>query len=256
MATSPTENSALLQEVDEAVRQDQIANIWRRFGLLLVAAVIAALLGFGGWLYWQHQQNVKRGENAETLIAAYDKIKGNEPRAATKMLQGLEAGGDGAYRAIALVQQSNMKLKTGDTKAASALLGRVANDPKVDSSLRDMALVRKTAIEFDTLKPEEVISRMKPIVDAKDPLSSWFPSAAELLAVTYYQMGKTDEAGSLYGRIAKLPDIPKSLQSRAVQMAGMLGVDAVVDRAAESEKKDGNDATANAAPSATNGKAK
>ncbi len=101
-----------------------------------------------------------------------------------------------------------------------------------------MALIRQTALEFDTLKPEVVIARMKPLVDAKDPASSWFPSAAELSAVAHYQLGQYKQAGELHGRIADAPDIPKSLQSRAVQMAGMLGVDAVKDRADESAAKD------------------
>src|SRR3546814_8109735 len=68
-------------------------------------------------------------------------------------------------------------------------------------------------------------------------LSSWFPSAAELSAIAHYQLGQFDQAGALYGRIAKLPDIPKSLQSRSVQMAGMLGIDAVTDRADESQER-------------------
>src|SRR3546814_8564136 len=124
-----------------------------------------------------------------------------------------------------------MKAQTGDLKAAAALMAKVAGDTSVDQSLRDLALVRQTAFEFDTLKPEAVIARMKPLVEAKDPASSWFPSAAELSAIAHYQLGQFDQAGALYGRIAKLPDIPKSLQSRSVQMAGMLGIDAVTDRA-------------------------
>ena len=47
--------------------------------------------------------------------------------------------------------------------------------------------------------------------------------------------------------LAKLPGVAKSLQSRSVQMAGMLGVDAVTDRAAESAAKDQK---GNAAPQA------
>src|SRR3546814_16302604 len=79
---------------------------------------------------------------------------------------------------------------------------------------------------------------MKPMVDAKDPASSWFPSAAELSAIAHYQLGQFDQAGALYGRIAKLPDIPQSLQSRSVQMEGMLGIDAVTDRADDSAEAD------------------
>ncbi|WP_260582203.1 tetratricopeptide repeat protein [Sphingopyxis sp. PET50] len=238
MALSPTNNAALLQEVDEAVRKDQLDSIWQRFGRWIIAGVIAALLAFGGYLYWGHLQDSKRGENAEALIAALDKLKSGEPTAATKELTAIEADGNGAYRAASLFQQANLKADRGDLKGAAALMAKAAADTELDQSLRDLALLRQTAFEYDTLKPETVIARMKPMVDAKDPVSAWFPSAAELSAIAHYQLGQYKEAGVLYGRIADVPTIPKSLQSRAVQMAGMLGVDAVKDRAAESAEKD------------------
>lgn len=234
MALSPTNNAALLQEVDEAVRKDRLDSIWKNYGRWIVAAVIAAVLAFGGYLFWNHQQEAKRGEQAEALLAAFDKAKTSQPRAAAAELDKLIADGGPAYRAAALIQQANLKAQTGDLKAAAALTAKVAGDTKVDQSLRDLALIRQTAFEYDTLKPQTVIARMKPMVDAKDPASSWFASAAELSAIAHYQLGQFDQAGDLYGRIAKLPDIPQSLQSRAVQMAGMLGVDAVADRATDS----------------------
>lgn len=247
MALSPTNNAALLQEVDEAVRKDQLDSIWQRFGLWIVGGVVAALIAFGGYLYWGHLQDSKRGENAEALVAAMAKVKAAQPTAATADLAKLEAEGGPAYRAAALFQQANMKAERGDLKAAAALMAKAAADTDLDQSLRDLALLRQTAFELDTLKPEMVIARMKPMVDSKDPVSSWFPSAAELSAIAHYQLGQYRQAGELYGRIAKLPDIPKSLQSRAVQMAGMLGVDAVADRAAESAAKDQKGSAAPAA---------
>lgn len=236
MALSPTNDTALLQEVDEAVRKDRLDTIMQRFGRWIVGGAVAALLAFGGYLYWGHRQEVARGEKAEELLAAFDKMKAGQPTAATAALKTLEGEGNAAYRAAALIEQSNLKAQTGDLKAAAALMAKVAADTKVDQSLRDMALIRQTALEFDTLKPDAIVARLKPIVDAKDPVSSWFPSAAELSAAAYYQQGQYDQAGKLYGRIAKIPGVSKSLQSRAVQMAGMLGVDAVADRAADSLK--------------------
>ncbi len=237
MALSPTNNAAFLQEVDEAVRKDQLSSIMQRYGRWIVGAAIAALLAFGGYLYWEHRQTVARGEKAEQLLAAFDKAAA-QPTAATADLKTLAGEGNAAYRAAALIEQSNMKAKAGDLKAAAALLAQVAGDAKLDQSMRDMALVRQTALEFDTMKPEAVIARMKPLVDATDPVSSWFGSAAELTAAAYYHLGQYDKAGALYARIAKAPATFKSLQSRTVQMAGMLGVDAVEDRAAESAAKD------------------
>lgn len=247
MALSPTNDAALLQEVDEAVRKDRLDTIMQRYGRWIIGGVIAALLAFGGYLYWSHRQDIARGEQAEELVAAFEKLNANQPRAATADLDKLVAEGDPAYRAVALMQQANIKARTGDLKAAAALMAKVAADTKLDPALRDLALIRQTAFEYDTLKPEMVIARMKPMVDAKDPASSWFASAAELSATAHYQLGQYDQAGALYGRIAKTPDVAKSLESRSVQMAGMLGVDAVADRAADSAEADKKGATQGAA---------
>ena len=238
MALSPTNDAALLQEVDEAVRKDQLDTIMQRYGRWIIGGVFAALLAFGGYLYWSHHQETVRGERAEELLAALEKAGTNQPTAATTELKKIEGGDDAAYRAAALIEQGNMKAATGDLKGAAAIMAKVAADTKLDPAMRDMALIRQTAFEYDTLKPEAVIARLKPLVDAKDPASSWFASAAELTAAAYYQSGQFDQAGALYGRIAKLPGVSKTLQSRAVQMAGMLGVDAVVDRSAASANAD------------------
>ena len=82
MALSPTNNAAFLQEVDEAVRKDQLSSIMQRYGRWIVGAAIAALLAFGGYLYWEHRQTVARGEKAEQLLAAFDKAAA-QPTAAT-----------------------------------------------------------------------------------------------------------------------------------------------------------------------------
>lgn len=236
MALSPTNDAALLQEVDDAVRKDRLDTIMQRYGRWIIGGVIAALLAFGGYLYWSHRQDVARGEQAEELIGAFEKLGTNQPRAAAAELEKLVASGGPAYRAVAVMQQANIKAQTGDLKAAAALMAKVAADTKLDPALRDLALIRQTAFEYDALKPEVVIARMKPMVDARDPASSWFASAAELSATAHYQLGQYDQAGALYGRIAKTPDVAKSLASRSVQMAGMLGVDAVTDRATDSAK--------------------
>lgn len=247
MALSPTNDAALLQEVDEAVRKDRLNNIMQNYGRWIIGAVLAALLAFGGYLYWNHRQDAARGEQAEELISAFEKLGTNQPRAAATELEKLAASGDPAYRAVAVMQQANIKAQTGDLKAAAALMATVAADATLDPALRDLALIRQTAFEYDSLKPAVVIARMKPLVDASDPASSWFASAAELSATAHYQLGQFDQAGALYGRIAKLPKVAKSLQSRSVQMAGMLGVDAVADRADDSVAQE---QTGNAAPKA------
>lgn len=232
MALSPTNNAALLQEVDEAVRKDELMAFISRYGRWLLVAVIAALLAFGGYLFWNHNQAEKRGVQAEQFSAALDAVGAGQTAEADKQLKALADEAGPGYRSAARIEQANILASTGKTKEAAALLAQVAADGKADAALRDLALIRQTSLELDSLKPEAVIARMAPILSAKDPQSAWFASAAELTAISHYQLGQMDKAGALFGQIAKLPDVAPSLKSRAVQMAGMLGVDAVNDAAA------------------------
>jgi hypothetical protein len=233
LALSPTNNAALLQEVDEAVRKDEMMAFMNRYGRWLAIAIVAALLAFGAYLFWDHSQAEKRGEQAEQFSAALDKVGEDQAAEADKQLKALAANASPGYRAAARIEQANILASTGKTKEAAALLGQVAADDKADKALRDLALIRQTSLELESLKPEAVIARMAPIVSAKDPVSSWFASAAELTAISHYRLGQMDKAGALFGQIAKLPDVAPSLKSRAVQMAGMLGVDAVNDAASK-----------------------
>ena len=238
MATRPPENAALLQEVDEAVRKDALDAIARRYGIWIVGAIVAALLALGGYLLWQDRQRAAAGEQSEKLVAAFEQLKAGQPKAAETALMAIKADNAPAYRAAATIQLANMKAEQGDRKGAAAMLAALAADDSIDRALRDLALIRQTALELDTIKPELVIARLAPIVGQTDPVSAWFPSAAELTALAHYQAGRFKEAGELFARIARTKDIPAQLQSRAVQMAGMLGVDAVEDRADGAAKKD------------------
>ena len=242
MATRPPANAALLQEVDDAVRKDALDDFARRYGRWIIGLVVAGLLGLGGYLYWQNQQSAAAGAKGEELVAAFGKLKGGDVKGATAALTTIKADGTPAYRVAATLQLANLRAEQGDLKGAATLLSGLAADDTVDQSLRDMALIRQTALEFDTLKPEVVIARLAPIVGRTDPVSAWYPSAAELTAIAHYQAGRFDQAGALYAKIAKIKDIPPALQSRTIQMAGMLGVDAVDDRAGAAAQKDGQNA--------------
>ncbi len=238
MATRPPANNILIQEVDEAVRKDQLDAFGRRYGRWIIAAVVAGLLAFGGYLFWQDRQRAAAGEQSEKLVAAFEKLKAGQPKATETALTAIKADAPPAYRAAATIQLANMKAEQGDRKGAAALLAALAADTSIDPSIRDMALIRQTALELDSIKPELVIARLAPIVAKTDPQSAWFPGAAEMTAIAHYQAGRYKQAGELYARIAKTKDVPPQLQSRAVQMAGMLGVDAVEDRAGTAAKKD------------------
>ncbi|MEG3175750.1 tetratricopeptide repeat protein [Sphingomonas sp. RB3P16] len=222
----PNTDAAFLREVDEELRRDEMAKAARRYGVAAVAVVVLALVGFAGWLLWQsHAQNVAADEGA-ALSQAYDDINAAKPAAAQTALAPLAQSSVEGYRALALMSQADMLLAKQDVAGAAAKFGAVASDTSIGQPLRDLALIRQTTAEFDTIKPDVVIARLRGIAVKGNP---WFGSAGELVAISYLRTGRRDLAGKIYGQIAQDPATPESMKQRAVQMAGILGVDAVSD---------------------------
>ena len=228
MALTPQNEETFFREVDEELRRDQLGSFWRRYGKLLVVGVGIALIAFAGFLYWQHRQAEQAGLAGEQLSTALRSVSDNKPEAAKPILAQLGTSGIEGYRATAKLTSAALALDKRDDKAAIAQYAAIAADTGVAQPFRDLALIRQTAVEFDALPPATVVARLKPLAVAGNP---WFGSAGELVALAYQKMGKTDLAGPLLAAMAKDKDVPETIRTRALRLAGLLGVDAVAQPA-------------------------
>ena len=224
MALSPQSNEAFLREVDEELRKDQALHVWQNYGRWIIGVVVAGLLAFGGWLYWQSHSDGRRGEEGEKFRAAIKALSQNKAQDAEAPLKELAASSSTGFSGAARFAQADVLLSKNDLKGGAAILGAIAADSGVPQEYRDLALIRQTAAEFDSLKPDQVVARLGALA-VKD--SPWFGSAGEMVAISQLRMGKRTEAGKLYGEIAKTDGVPRAVRQRALQMAGVLGVDAV-----------------------------
>jgi hypothetical protein len=215
--TPDTPNEAFLREVDENLRRDQAADFAKKYGKWLIAALVLFLAGVGGWLYWQDRQEKKSAEQSEELMAIYNDIGSG------KTAQALETSDGEAVRALALLTQAAVALDTNDRTTALGKYRAIAADDKMPDAYRNLGLIRSTALEFDTIKPEEVIARLEPLTKPGNP---WFGSAGEMTAMAYLKQGQRERAGRLFAAIAADKQVPETIRNRAVQTAGTLGVDA------------------------------
>lgn len=224
MALTPQNNEAFLREVDEEYRREQMIGLWQRYGRWIVVAVVAVLVAFAAFLYWQHRERVAAEKEGETLQTAYDYLGANDFKGAAKPLAELAQSKRDGYRVLALFSQADVLLQQNKLKEAAAKFAGVANDASVAQPFRDLALIRQTAAEYDTLKPDVVIQRLSPLAVQGN---AYMGSAGEMVGAAYLAQGKRDQAAQTFARIARDKTVPQSLRQRAVQMAGVLGVDAL-----------------------------
>ncbi|MEA3064325.1 MAG: hypothetical protein QOJ27_764 [Sphingomonadales bacterium] len=228
MALRPIDNETFYREVDEELRRDQLKTYWERFGKLVIAGILLVLALIGGFIWWQNHKQVKAGERGEQLISAFDDISARRKAAAMAKLDALAKSGSEGHRAAALLTKADLAVEAGDLKGAAAAFRQVADDGDLAQPYRDAALVRMTAVELDTLPPQAVVDRLKGLAVAGNP---WFGSAGEMVAISYIKLNKPQQAAALFAAMAKDKQLPDTLRSRATQMAGSLGVDAVQETA-------------------------
>ena len=223
MALSPEPNEAFVREVDENLRRDQARDFVQTYGKWLVAAAVLFLAAVGGWLFWQDRQAKEAAAQSETLSQIHRDIGDEKVATVQSRLAPLENSHSDAMRATALFTAADVAIGQNDRKLAIVKLREVNDDSGLPQAYRDIALIRVTALEFDTLKPEEVISRLEPLAKTGRP---WFGSAGELTAMALIKQGKKNEAGRLFAAIAADTKVPATIRNRAVQIAGTLGIDA------------------------------
>lgn len=220
------QEDVLLREVDEAVRQDQYADFGKRFGWPIVGAVVLGLAAFGGYLFWEHRQEQAMEQQSEALIGALDQIEAGNLKSGSERLDPVIAEASGGTAAAARMLKAGVAMEQGQMDEAASLFAEVAADGDAPQALRDLATIREVTATYDQMKPADVVARLKPMAV---PGHDFFGSAGELVAIAYLEQGKEAEAGTLFAEIAKNDDVPETLRSRARQMAGLLGVDAIDD---------------------------
>jgi hypothetical protein len=220
------QEDVLLREVDEAVRQDQYADVAQKYGKPIVAAVVLVLAAFGGYLFWEGRRDAAREADSEKFVAALDGVeRGNLATGDAALAPVIAEGGPGA-RAAARLLKAGIAMEQGKPTEAAALYDKVAADDSAPEAMRDVATIRAVAARYDTLKPADVVARLKPLAIPGNP---WFGPAGEMVAMAYLDQGNQAEAGALFAAIARDKGTSESLKSRARQMAGLLGVDAIDD---------------------------
>ena len=222
MALPPDNSESFVREVEENLRRDQAEAYLKKNGPWIVTAALVFLAAVAGWIYWQNQQLKASQAGSEELVAGINMAGDNREGAMAKFDELAKNAPEGIAVQAKLAKAVSL-VESGDRTGAIQIYREIAADSGLEQPYRDLAVVRQTALEFDQLKPDQVVQRLAPLAK---PDSAWFGSAGEMTAMALLKQNKDAEAGRLFAQIAADKNVPVTIRSRAVQIAGTLGVDA------------------------------
>lgn len=209
-------SETFLREVDEELRRDQVLGFWKNWGRKIVVAMIGALVLLAGWLWWSAHRKEEAGVEGEVLSGLVADISEGRTAGSTAKIDTLAQSNVKGYAIAARMIKADLASEK-DRKGAAAQFAAIAADTSLDDAYRNLALVKQTALEFDTMKPEDVIARLKPLAVPGNP---YFGSAGEMTGIAYLRMGKPDLANGIFNAMAADEQVPEGIRSRVVQLTG------------------------------------
>lgn len=223
MALQPINMSedVFVKEVDEELQKDQLLSLWQRFGKPVLAGIAAILLAWAGWLFWQDRQAQAHGLEGEKLTQIADTLAGGDNTTVVAELRKIIASDAKGFHSPAQMILGGIEQQKNNASAAAKTFGLVVADSEAPQVWRDLALIRQTAAEFDAIKPDVAIARLRPLAVSGKP---WFGSAGEMIAIAYIRMNRPKEAGKMFADIAKDEKVPETIRNRSSEMANALGV--------------------------------
>lgn len=210
----------IFQEVDEDVRRDRFAELWKRYGVFFLAACVAVVVATAAWVGYREWRESKRLDLAERYRAAAELAQKNQPAQAADAFGALAQDASGGYAVLARLRLGAMQAEAGDRAAASATYDRLASDAGVEKIYRDLATLLAAMLMADEAPGAEIDRRLEPVLGADNP---WRHSAREVKGLVALREGRADAARQAFQALVDDAAAPGAVRGRAQQLLQAIG---------------------------------
>lgn len=199
-----------IREVDEEYRRERIAQIWNRFGALILVLAVLAIGGIGAWRYWQHAELKKQEAAGARFAEAVQLSKDDKSEESEAALKALAGDGPAGYRLLSRFRLAAELGKSGTGEDGAKAYDALADDGAIEPVLRDVARLRAASIRLDS-DTDVAIKALEPLAVPANPVRH---SARELLGLAAMKRGDFEGAGRWFDQIAQDRDTPQNLRGR------------------------------------------
>ena len=171
-------DDGFFREVNEELRSDKVKAFWKRYGSLLIGAVVALVVGTGIFAFYEYWTEKQASQSGDQFLAALNLVRDGKNDEALKTLDQLEKDGYGAYPVLARMRAAGVIAQKGDLAGAVAAFDKVSADTSIPQAIRDLAKLRAAFILVDTGSYDDVASRAEPLSSDSNPYAPLRPRSA------------------------------------------------------------------------------
>ena len=212
----------IFREIDEELRQERYAKLWRTWGKYVIAAAVALVIGVAGFRGWDYYRTIQRQDESARFASAEGLLQAGKSEDAAALFAAMAEQSSAGYAVLARFRQAGVRAAAGDGAGAVALYDTIASDGSVAESMREAAIVFSVmhAIDRSGVDRTAMAARLQPLTRDQGP---WRNSARELLGVLALQTGDEAKARTHFTRIADDVNAPNAIKQRATEILSVIG---------------------------------
>lgn len=209
-----------IREVEEELRRDRAAVLWKRYGAWVIGAAVAVIIGTAAGVGWRaYQEHAREGE-ALRFAEAEQLLQRDRPADAAAAFAELADDASGGYAVLARLRAAEAYRAAGDEAAAAAMLEGLADSGSAGPLYRELGGVLAALHDFDGADPGQLAERLEGYAEGSEP---WRYTARELYALSRLRAGDTEAARRALGELVDEPGTPANLRRRANELLASLG---------------------------------
>ena len=204
-------DDSLFRDIDEEMRREQIAKLWKQYGTYIVAAAAAIPIGVGGYQVYVGQREAAIEASGAAYDAASQLVTGAKPEEARAAFEKIANDGPPGYALLAQLRLAATAAKAGKTAEAIAIYEALAKKGSTDKLMADFARLQVAALRIDQADWTEMQNRLIELTDNSNP---WRLQARELMALAALKNGEVAQARKFNELLLGERKIPQAMLER------------------------------------------
>lgn len=208
----------IFQEVDQSLREESVASLWKRWQWVVYGLIAAAVLGVAGFEIWRGMRDEEINKAAMVYDAGFAARENNDLTAARASFAQLEGDKTGFKALSGHMLAGVEKDLTNDMTAVEAHLQSAAA-ADAGGVMGDLAVLKLAYSKADTASLADLETILKPLMDRTGPATAM---AKELLGSKALAGGDVERARSEFEALALDLEAPRGVQARVQQALATL----------------------------------
>ena len=186
----------IFHEVEEDLRRDQAAAIWKKYGNYIIGAALVLVLAVAanwGWTEYSTRQQLQASADFLKAAATSD-LKQRETALSKVVSDG------GTYAVLARFRLAETALEADEKDKARGILTEIAKNQGADKPLRDLGAVQAALLELEIGKPETAAELVKDLTKEGE---AYRLSALEITGLSALAAGDKEKAKTTFEALKK-----------------------------------------------------